>query len=101
MNWNCRIWNWLSCIAVMYAAVLITALNMVNSRKIIMRKLFRFSMYENGKIDKEAYQYFCEPLKEGIPVWQEECADFNDWQEDHEIHRKIQRDGRAVPERRS
>ena len=34
---------------------------------------------ENEKIDKEDYQYFCEMLKEGIPIWQEECAAFNDW----------------------
>lgn len=42
-------------------------------------KKFYKCMLENGKIDKEDYQYFCETLKEGIPVWQEECADFNDW----------------------
>ena len=42
-------------------------------------KKFYKCMLENGKIDNEDYQYFCETLKEGIPVWQEECADFNDW----------------------
>ena len=42
-------------------------------------KKFYKCMTENGKIDKEDYQHFCETLKEGIPVWQEECTDFNDW----------------------
>ena len=42
-------------------------------------KKFYKCMMEHEKIDKEDYQYFCETLKEGIPVWQEECAAFNDW----------------------
>ena len=44
-------------------------------------KKFYKCMLEHGKIEKEDYQEFCEELKESIPVWQEECADFNgeDW----------------------
>ena len=42
-------------------------------------KKFYKCMMELKKIDKEDYQYFCETLKEGIPVWQAECAAFNDW----------------------
>ena len=42
-------------------------------------KKFYKCMMEHGRIDKEDYQYFCEMLKEGIPIWQEECAAFNDW----------------------
>ena len=41
-------------------------------------KKFYQSMMNHGKIDKDEYADFCEELKEGIPMWQAECADFND-----------------------
>lgn len=42
-------------------------------------KKFYKCMMGYGKIDKVDYQFFCEKIKEGIPIWQEECEDFNDW----------------------
>ena len=41
-------------------------------------KKFYKCMMEHGKIEKDEYSDFCEELKEGIPVWQAECAVFND-----------------------
>ena len=41
-------------------------------------KKFYKCMMEHGRVEKEEYQDFCKELKEGIPIWQAECADFND-----------------------
>ena len=41
-------------------------------------KKFYKCMMEHGRIEKDDYRQFCSNLKEGVPEWQEECADFND-----------------------
>ena len=40
-------------------------------------KKFYKCMLDHGKISKDVYQDFYEDLKENIPFWQDECADFN------------------------
>lgn len=44
-------------------------------------KKFYKCMMEHGRIENDDYKHFCEDLKEGVPEWQEECADLNndDW----------------------
>lgn len=46
-------------------------------------KKFYKSMLEHGKILKEDYDYLCEEIKTGRPKWQEDCAQFNNADEDN------------------
>ncbi len=40
-------------------------------------KKFYKSMLNHGKIDKEAYDYLCSQIKEGMDQWQADCALYN------------------------
>ena len=41
-------------------------------------KKFYKCMAEHGYVDAGYYTVFAEDIKESVPVWQEECADYND-----------------------
>jgi len=41
-------------------------------------KKFYQSMMNHAHISQEDYTDLCTALKEGVPVWQEECAEYND-----------------------
>lgn len=53
----------------------------VKSTAASLKKLYKYMM-EQRKISKDDYQEFAEELKEGVPFWQSECADFNDDDDD-------------------
>ena len=40
-------------------------------------KKFYKSMLDHGKIAKKDYTYLCDMIKSGMPIWQEDCAQFN------------------------
>ena len=44
-------------------------------------KKFYKSMADKGLVDKDNFDIFAADIKESVPIWQEECADFNgdDW----------------------
>lgn len=46
-------------------------------------KRFYKCMLEHGKIDKDAYDYLCDEIKYGMPQWQEDCARYNDVEQDN------------------
>lgn len=41
-------------------------------------KKFYKCMLKNGKIDKDAYDSLCYEIKECLPDWMEDCAQYND-----------------------
>lgn len=46
-------------------------------------KKFYKCMLEHGKIEKEEYDYLCEEIKDGMPQWQANCAQFNNIDEEN------------------
>ena len=40
-------------------------------------KKFYKCMLEHGKIEKADYEFLCREIKEGMPIWQEDCAVYN------------------------
>ena len=46
-------------------------------------KKFYKCMMEHGKIDHEDYEFLCAEIMEGLPFWQEDCARYNDPEEDY------------------
>ena len=43
-------------------------------------KKFYKCMADQGKVDADEYIVFADEIKENVPVWQEECADYNDYE---------------------
>ena len=46
-----------------------------------LKKFYKF-MYDNGHIDEADYTFVCSEIKENMAEWQEECARYNDPDED-------------------
>lgn len=42
-------------------------------------KKFYKCMAENNIVDPADYESFASEIKEGVPLWKEECEDFNAW----------------------
>ena len=49
----------------------------VKSMAASLKKFYK-SMADHGYVDAGYYTIFAADIKESVPIWQEECADYNE-----------------------